>query len=114
MISLTTPAFISFLAGAEKITVDHITANYPRNAALIELKLVATEGKKNIHVVRTERCRKDNKIITSSSHCLIDRATGDVLKPAGYGRPAKGTRGNINDQHNGLGRMGEYGPHYNR
>lgn len=42
---------------------------------------------------------------------------GDVMKPANYKRPAKGARGNIFDQHNGLrgrsGRLIEWtGPEY--
>jgi hypothetical protein len=38
---------------------------------------------------------------------------GDVLKPASWKAPAKGARGNIFDEHNGLNRMTEYGPEYN-
>ena len=30
-----------------------------------------------------------------SAFCFIDRATGDIFKPAGYNAPAKGARGNI-------------------
>ena len=55
------------------------------------------------------------KIIRDHSvHCFVDVATGDVLKPATFKAPAKHARGNIFDEHNGLGSMGPYGPAYLR
>lgn len=47
-------------------------------------------------------------------YCFIDRSNGDILKPATYTTPAKGARGNIFDEHNGMKRMGPYGPEYNK
>jgi len=42
------------------------------------------------------------------------KTLGDVLKPAGWAKPAKGARGNIFDEKNGCGRMTAHGPAYNR
>jgi hypothetical protein len=50
---------------------------------------------------------------TGSVHCFVDMSNGDVLKAASWNTPAKGARGNINDEHKGLGRMNEYGTEYN-
>lgn len=47
-------------------------------------------------------------------YCFVDRGTGDILKPATFNTPAKGARGNIFDDHNGMKRMGPYGPAYNK
>lgn len=49
-----------------------------------------------------------------SVYCFVNKENGDVLKAAGWKAPAKGARGNIYDEHNGLGRMSAYGPGYNR
>jgi hypothetical protein len=47
----------------------------------------------------------------TSAHSFVDIETGEVLKPAGYDRPAltKIKRGNIFDEHNGLENIGPYG-----
>jgi hypothetical protein len=58
-------------------------------------------GVKRIRIVRD-----------GSAHAFVDIATGDVLKPASWAAPAKHARGNIFDEHNGLGSMGPYGPAY--
>jgi hypothetical protein len=50
----------------------------------------------------------------ASAFCFVDFETGDILKSAGWSAPAKGARGNIFDESNGLGRIGPYGPAYNR
>jgi hypothetical protein len=49
-----------------------------------------------------------------SVFCFIDMTNGNVLKSAGWKTPAKGARGNIFDEHNGLARITAYGTEYNR
>lgn len=49
-----------------------------------------------------------------SVHCFVDMKNGDVLKSAGWNKPAKGARGNIYNEDNGLTRMTPYGAGYNR
>ena len=49
-----------------------------------------------------------------SVHSFVDMTNGNVLKPASWATPAKGSRGNIFDEKNGLGRMTAYGPQYNK
>lgn len=53
-------------------------------------------------------------ICEGSAFCFVDLTTGDVLKSASWSAPAKGSRGNIFDIHNGLKRIRRYGPEYNR
>ena len=48
-----------------------------------------------------------------SAFCFVDMTNGDVLKCAGWKAPAKGARGNIFDEWNGLKRMTAYGVEYN-
>jgi hypothetical protein len=50
----------------------------------------------------------------SSVHAFVNMEDGSVLKPAGYNKPAKGSRGNIYNKDAGCGRMTAYGPEYNR
>jgi len=65
-------------------------------------------GQKNIKLVRTTNGG------SGSVYCFIDKTTGDILKPASSKTPAKGSRGNIFDEHNGLARMRWTGPEYNK
>lgn len=75
---------------------------------------VDPKGKKFTRVVRDR-----------SVHCFVAKddgankalgayKMGDVFKAAGWTGPARGVRGNIFDEHKGVGRMGPYGPDYNR
>ncbi|WP_316200985.1 MULTISPECIES: hypothetical protein [unclassified Bradyrhizobium] len=62
-----------------------------------------------------QELRKRWRIIQDTGvFCFVDKATGDVLKPASYDKPAKHARGNIFDAQNGLGKITQYGPAYLR
>ena len=54
--------------------------------------------------------------VQRSVHSFVDMKEGptfgDVLKPAGWAKPAKHARGNIFNNDNGLAKMGPHGPHY--
>ncbi len=64
---------------------------------------------------RIDMLQKRARIVSGSgAHSFVDYETGDVFKPASWGSPAKHARGNIFDEHHGLGRMGPYGPEYLR
>lgn len=76
---------------------------------LMDIKIKVNEGKTYDKITYSESDRFDNKI-----YCFINRTTGDILKPASYKVPAKGSRGSLFDEHNGLRRMGPYGPAYNK
>ena len=62
-----------------------------------------TRGQKYVRIVHD-----------GSAHSFVDMETGDVLKPAGWNKPAKHARGNIYDENNGLKFMGPHGPAYLR
>jgi hypothetical protein len=96
-------ALKSFVDGAQKIAHDDAKAH--GFVGLAELSV--THGKRYIRVIRSDGGQR-------SVHCFIDN-NGDVLFPAGWKAPAKSApRGNIFDEHNGLARMGPYGPAYLR
>lgn len=103
----------SFVAGAQNIVNAYYAKNFADSPHMIPPTLEATHGDRYVRVASVER-GKDGKINSRSAHTFIDKQTGDVLKPSGWKAPAKGARGNVNDEHNGLGRMTQFGPEYNR
>lgn len=65
-------------------------------------KLTCEHGKRYVRVVRNDGTSR-------SAHAFIDTTNGDVLKPDGWKRPAKGARGNIYTGRAGVtGTGGEY------
>ena len=99
-------ALLVFIEGCQNIHTDHMARHFP-NATPDEIS--ANIGKRYVRVVR--RSAHDTY---GSVHCFVDMLNGDVLKAAGWKAPAKHARGNIFDEHDGLGKMGEYGPAYLR
>lgn len=99
-------ALATFINGCQRIHTRHMNREYP---SLTPDIIVATLGKRYARVVRREAGRPGG-----SAHCFVDMTNGDVLKAASWKAPAKHARGNIFDEHNGLGSMGEYGPAYLR
>jgi hypothetical protein len=65
--------------------------------------LTMTEGTRYFRVIRISGS-------SSSSWCFVDKDNGDVLKCAGWKRPAKHPRGNLYDEHKGMSMIGPYGP----
>lgn len=87
----------AWLERANAMVREHFAANYPNSKPpTIELD---GEGTRYQRVVR-------NDGVSRSAWAFIDRETGDVLKPDGFKRPAKGARGSVYD----LERPG-IGPH---
>ena len=101
----------SFVAGAQNIINQDHAQNYP-SLTPPSLEVRNPDAPRYLAVDRVERT-PNGAINSRSVHSFIDRSTGDVLKPAGWKTPAKGVRGNIHDENNGLGRMGPHGPAYN-
>ena len=93
-------AFQIFYNGCIRINHNHSVENYPNIAVD---KFSVNKGRRYMKVVRR-----------GSVHCFVDRTNGDVLKAASWNAPAKHARGNIFDEDNGLGSMGEFGPAYLR
>ena len=106
LVNLDTPQFVSWLAGSQKISDDYMAKTFPTLARPI---LEASDGSRYIRIIRRGQTNRGG-----SAHAFIDRTTGDVLKPASWKAPAKHARGNIFDDKNGLGSMGQYGPAYLR
>lgn len=96
----STPEFISFFEGVEKIYRDYMERSF---SALSKEEFSFKEGASYIKISKG-----------GSVHCFVDKKTGDVLKAASWKAPAKGARGNIFDGQNGLGRMTPYGTEYNK
>ena len=92
--------FMVFFEGCVTINRDYMALSFP---SLKLDKFSFKKGRRYMKVVRE-----------GSVHCFVDTTTGDVLKAASWSAPAKHARGNIFDEKNGLGWMGEYGPAYLR
>src|SRR6478736_2862452 len=110
-VNLLTAELLNFINGCEKISRDHQLAHFPNVAAMTSICMQATAGDRFIRIARAEYQRPieaHSKPTCRSAHCFIDRTNGDVLKAAGWSKPAKGARGNIFNADNGLTRMGEY------
>ena len=106
--------FEVFLRGAQEIidvyTEQEVAQSKNPEAARFAYakKLHANKGRRYMKVIVKSESGG------TSVHCFVDRTNGNVLKAASWSTPAKGARGNIFDDNNGLGRMGPYGPAYNR
>jgi len=94
-------ALVSFIAGCQKLIDDEnlMTRNVLRSKP----------GRRYVKLVRCDTHGNDESVF-----CFVEKETGNVLKPASWAAPAKGSRGNIFDDHNGLRRMSWTGPAYNR
>jgi hypothetical protein len=99
-------ALSTFVVGCLDIAEAHRKQFYPNLPAIT---LETMPGKRYIRIVRGDVSNGQRSV-----HCFVDQTNGDVLKAAGWKAPAKHARGNIFDEHNGLGSMGEYGPAYLR
>jgi hypothetical protein len=66
---------------------------------------IDTKGKKYLRIVE-----KNEWETYGSVFCFVDKASGDVLKAAGWKTPAKHARGNIYKV--GQEGVGAYGAHY--
>ena len=98
--------FNDFLEGCQKI-VDEGMRNYSW-----ERKLTTRKGSKYIKIISEDYSRPGgDRSNTRSVWGFIDRSNGDILKPAGWSKPAKHNRGNIFDE-DPLLFIGQYGPAY--
>jgi hypothetical protein len=83
-----------FLAAAQSKVDDYMKRNGFRGNPVIETE----EGPKFIRVIRAEYNDPKNptQALTRSAYCFIEKATGQVFKPAGWKAPErKNPRSNI-------------------
>ena len=97
MFDINSPKFINFMVGVVRIYTDYMVKNFPNQIEAFSTKA----GRRYIRIFRG-----------NSVHAFVDMTNGDVLKPASWKAPARHPRGNIFDENNGLGSMGELGPAY--
>ena len=95
-------ALAAWLAAAPKVIADH-DKRYDFDFGT---KLVLERNRKYIRVVRTDRSS------SRSAHCFIDKADGNIYKPAGWKGPKKNfPRGNIFTNRIGVGPYGAHTCH---
>lgn len=76
--------------------------NEGRSPLLQSTLTVSPGGTKFVRVLKSEGT------FGGSAYCFVERETGNILKPAGFKGPAKGTRGNIYNE-NQIQGCGPYG-----
>jgi hypothetical protein len=91
-------AFDAFLAKAQERANKDYAAFQNGGAIGNPPKLEVEPGKRYIRIVACSPGQRH-------AWAFVDTATGDVLKPDGWKRPAKGARGNVFDEHSGTGRV---------
>ena len=96
----------TFVEGCQRIT-DEYRERMGFGDNLRSVISIDPNGRRYKRIVRADAGSR-------SVHCFVDTTNGNVLKAAGWKAPAKHARGNIFDDQNGLGMMGEYGPAYLR
>jgi hypothetical protein len=106
--------FQSWFEACREKRTDYYASEYPSLVETTRYELETEERQRYIRIVATEYSVKTGEMITSSAWAFVDKTNGDVLKADSATTPAKGARGNIFDEHNGMRRIGVYGPAYNR
>ena len=97
MVDEATKELKTFAEGCVKINLEfHKRMGYSR---LEEFSV--SFGRRYVRIIRG-----------TTAHCFVDRENGDVLKAASWKTPAKGVRGNIFDEFNGLKFMKGFGTVY--
>lgn len=100
MFNATSPQVVAFVAGVQALQ------NKWQEGATVGMECFITtmeiqEGPVRLRIVKTEDI--NGKSPRRSVHCFIDRATGDILKAAGWKAPAPNARrGNITAPDHGL------------
>ena len=73
-----------------------------QNAITWETKYIYETGRKYFKVIKVEEAFTSKNGVKHPSHtcveAFIDRQTGDIYKPAGWNKPAKGARYNLLDE----------------
>lgn len=88
----------TFVAQLQTAQVAHYQEAFPN----LKVPIMSAEvGRKYVKIVKTDS--------QTSVFCFLDRATGDILKAAGWNAPAKGARGHIR---NGVSELTPYGAQY--
>lgn len=99
-------ALTLFLVKVQGMVDTYFAANFPNSKPP---RIEACEGGvKYVRIVQVETVGSG-----CSAWAFVERATGNVLKPDGFKRPAKHSRGNIYNE-NPLAGMGPHGPGYLR
>lgn len=94
-------AFKTFLNGCQAVIDSHFKEKFPTLSAPT---LVVKTGTRYVRIIQEQDGSRN-------VFAFVDSLNGDILKPASWKAPAKGSRGNIFDV-NPLARMTAYGPEY--
>ena len=107
--------FKKFFHNWLKLCQKIVDKEYNKKAYPYDVKLITTIGRKYYKVIKNEYSKETGESLGGKSvWAFVDIASGDILKPATWARPAKKARGNIYDDKKGLNGISAYGPAYLR
>lgn len=87
--------------------VEELNNKFPKTSPFQNTFVYVTGGK------YYKICHSRDGITPESSYAFVDKKTGDLYKSASYKQPAKGIRGNINDD-SGLAACDQYSVVYRK
>jgi 23S rRNA A2030 N6-methylase RlmJ len=86
-------ALEAYVKKVQEINDDYYAVNYPGSTVVVSPLIVTEEGPKKVRIIKQDKIGNGRTV-----HTFIDKATGDILKAAGWKAPApNGKRGNIYD-----------------
>lgn len=103
-----------FVTGCQAIVDENMKDYMPHQKKTLEVAKGGRRYKKIVVKYETMGVDGEYQKASYSVHCFVDTTNGDVLKAAGWKKPAKHARGNLNDDTKGLGCMTAYGAKYLR
>lgn len=86
---VTNDEILAFVQAVSEKTNSKLRAQYP-TCDLNWDTIVCQIGSKYAKLIR-----RSPGCVGGSAHCFVEMATGNILKAAGWSKPAKGIRGNI-------------------
>ncbi len=103
--------FIDALSAFEKALQNLFDTHTTKNFPSLTSDVVSSQwGPKYVKILRTTRGLGHS---SQSVYCFIDKATGDILKPASWAAPVKkNPRASIYDADSGMSNCGPYGVAY--
>ena len=96
---------LDWLEAARKVVISPYSNP---NFSYVGMMLPVLEMYDGRRYIRVDKVHSDRR----SVYAFIDKTNGDILRAAGYKKPAKHARGNIFDQWNGTSMIEPYGIMY--
>ena len=105
-------ALDAWIEKCQKLKDDNLNHIWKEQGGFPDWARETLQAKWGPKFIKVWNVKHDGKI--SSIFAFVDKANGDIYKPAGVNAPAKHACGNLFDESGGMKGMGPYGPAYLR